>query len=326
MTNTRDTEPDRLPDPSDIAAAANILCGGGLVAFPTETVYGLGADARDGTAVAGIYALKNRPAFNPLIVHVPDREAAAELVRFPAQADALADAFWPGPFTLVLPARSDNGISSLVTAGLDTLAVRVPSHPSARALLTVAACPVAGPSANRSGRISPTRADHVRAEFGADAPLVLDGGASADGLESTIVDLSGDVPALLRPGTVARDAIEAVLGEPLSDLGEMMAGAPTAPGQLASHYAPAASIRLDVAIAQDDEGFLGFGPEMPTHNGPSFNLSVAGDLREAAANLFDALRTLDASGVPMIAVMPIPAQGVGEAINDRLRRAAAPRT
>lgn len=309
-----------------LAEGVRLLRTGHLVGFPTETVYGLGADARDGAAVARIYETKGRPSFNPLIVHVSDRGAAERLAMFCRDACVLADAFWPGPLTLVLPARPDNGISSLVSAGLETLAIRVPAHPMARDLLEACECPVAAPSANRSGRISPTRASHVRDELGDAVPLILDGGASAGGLESTIVDVSGDEAVLLRSGTISRSELEAVLGTSLSSVTVDPDAQPVAPGQLASHYAPAATVRLDATSTRSGEALLGFGAPLPAVDGPSINLSTSGDLREAAACLFDALRELDATGVKTIAVMPIPDSGIGEAINDRLRRAAAPRS
>lgn len=313
------------PDDPVLVGAAAALRDGALVAFPTETVYGLGADARNGLAVARIFETKGRPSFNPLIVHVMDREMAGQYVTMTREAMVLADTFWPGPLTLVLPAREGNGTSSLVSAGLDTLAVRVPAHPVAQALLRAADCPIAAPSANRSGRISPTRAEHVRAEFGDTVPIILDGGASDVGLESTIVDLSGSEPFLLRPGGISKEALEAALGEELVAPERLVSEIPTAPGQLASHYAPAASVRLNAGAVDVGEGLLGFGSKLPDTSGPVVNLSAHGDLREAAANLFDGLRMLDAAGVSCIAVMPIPLAGIGVAINDRLQRAAAPR-
>jgi L-threonylcarbamoyladenylate synthase len=305
------------PDSAGLARAAALLTGGGLVAFPTETVYGLGADARDGAAVAQIYAAKDRPAFNPLIVHVADRQAAERYVIWSDTADQLATAFWPGPLTLVLPLRAGHGISSLVTAGLDTLAIRVPAHPTARDLLRAFGGPLAAPSANPSGRISPTTAAHVLAGLTGRIAAVLDAGACPVGLESTIVSLAGDTPTLLRPGGLAAEIIESVLGHPLH---RPAATTPiSAPGQLASHYAPTAPVRLNAKTARADEALLGFGPMPCTQN-----LSPTGDLAEAAANLFDHLHQLDAMNRP-IAVAPIPDHGLGTAINDRLRRAAAPR-
>ncbi len=306
-----------------IARAAEAVRAGRLVAFPTETVYGLGADATNARAVAEVFAAKGRQRFNPLIVHVESQEAAERLAVFNEKARQLAAAFWPGPLTLVLERRPGAPIADLVTAGLDTLAVRAPDHPIARALLKAAGTPIAAPSANRSGHVSPTRAGHVLADLGDVPAMILDGGPTAHGLESTVLDVTGPSVVLLRPGAVTADAIEAVLGEPLlrsrSDDRR-----PRSPGQLASHYAPATPLRLDAASAQPGEALLAFGTA-PAHDGPEINLSPTGDLFEAAANLFAALRTLDASGASGIAVMPIPDTGLGEAINDRLRRAAAPR-
>lgn len=303
-------------DPAGLAQAADLLRQGQLVAFPTETVYGLGGDARNGEAVAGIYAAKGRPSFNPLIAHVASVEAAQRYVEWSDQAARLADAFWPGPLTLVLPLRAGNGVSSLVTAGLDTLAVRVPAHPTARALLDAVDGPVAAPSANPSGRISPTTADHVRAGLDGRIAAILDDGPCGVGLESTIVGLAG-TPTLLRPGGIALDRIEAALGEKLHL--HHSTDQLTAPGQLQSHYAPESSVRLNAQSRQGDEVLLGFGPV-----DCDVNLSADGNLTEAAANLFACLHQLDHSGRP-IAVSPIPDQGLGMAINDRLHRAAAPR-
>ncbi len=301
-----------VSDPSGLNAAADILGSGGLVAFPTETVYGLGADARDGEAVARIYAAKGRPAFNPLIVHVADVAAAQRYGLFDVATRKVADAFWPGPLSLVVPLAPDHGLSPLVTAGLDTVALRVPAHPLAHALLTRFDGPVAAPSANPSGRISPTTAGHVMAGLSGRIDAVLDGGACSVGLESTII--GGTPLALLRPGGVAQEDIEAITG-PLAVASEQI----TAPGQLASHYAPNAALRLNADHAEPGEVLLGFGP-MPC----DLNLSDRGDLVEAAANLFGQLHALDARGAP-IAVAPIPNTGLGRAINDRLQRAAAPR-
>ena len=309
-------KPDVLaPDEAGISRAAAHLRAGRLVAFPTETVYGLGADARNGAAVADIYAAKGRPSFNPLIVHLPDVAAARAIAQWSDAAELLAQAFWPGPLSLVLPLASGHGLSTLVTAGLDTVALRVPAHPAATRLLRAAGTPVAAPSANPSGRISPTTAAHVLDGLGTKIAAVLDDGPCTVGLESTIVGVSG-APTLLRPGGLAAEDIEAVLGHRLA---QPVAGKISAPGQISSHYAPQATVRLDAAQAQDGEVLLGFGP-MPC----DINLSEAGDLRAAAANLFDALHRLDALGRP-IAVAPVPQHGLGIAINDRLRRAAAPR-
>ena len=310
----------RIAATSDgIAEAADLLRAGALVAIPTETVYGLAADARNDRAVAAIYAAKNRPAFNPLIVHLPDLAAVARLAVLTPEAERLAAAFWPGPLTLVLPLRPDAGLSPLVTAGLDTVAIRLPAHPVARALLTQAGIPVAAPSANPSGRVSPTRAEHVLAGLSGRIAAVLDGGPCAVGVESTILALDGP-PALLRPGGVAVEAIEAALGAPLLMPGDP--STPKAPGQLASHYAPEARVRLNATQAREGEVMVGFGP-IAGH----LTLSASGNLLEAAANLFHFLREADALAGPggAIAFAPVPETGLGRAINDRLRRAAAPR-
>ncbi len=312
-------------DDDSIARAGRLIVQGALVAFPTETVYGLGADATNDGAVAAIFEAKGRPRFNPLIVHLPDRESADRHVRFTDDADKLARAFWPGGLTLVLPRRPDCILSLLVSAGLDTVALRVPAHPVAHRLLLAAGRPIAAPSANASGRISPTRAEHVLQSLGQASALklILDGGACAMGLESSVVGFPAAGPTLLRPGAIAREAIEAVLGCKLIEAVPLSGEAGRAsPGQLESHYAPDVAIRLNALEARAGESLLGFGPLMP--DVPGLNLSTAGDLREAAAQLFSMLRELDAMGKP-IAVMPIPETGLGEAINDRLRRAAAPR-
>ncbi len=298
-------------------AAADILRSGDLVAFPTETVYGLGGDARNDMAVARIFEAKGRPRFNPLIVHVNSAQAAQEFVEWPVEADILAQAFWPGPLTLVLPLKPDAGLSPLVTADLPTLAIRVPAHPVAGSLLTAFDGPVAAPSANPSGRISPTSAAHVASGLAGRIAAILDGGSCAVGLESTILGLDG-TPTLLRPGGLPSEAIEAALHRPLA---VHSSGDPlSAPGQLASHYAPNARVRLKAADRRPGEVLLGFGAVES-----DLNLSPAGDLTEAAANLFHHLHALDAGGHGTIAVSPIPDQGLGRAINDRLRRAAAPR-
>ena len=309
--------------PGAIAGAARILRGGGLVAFPTETVYGLGADATDDRAVARVFEAKRRPQFNPLIVHVAGTEEARRLVAWNDRAEALAEKFWPGPLSLVLPRRDACPVSALAAAGLPTLAVRVPRGATARALLARTGRPVAAPSANPAGAASPTRARHVADALGDAVDLVLDGGACAVGIESTVVDLSGPSPALLRPGGAAAEEVEAAIGP----LGEPAAGAaPRSPGQLASHYAPALPLRIDPGGAGPGEALLSFGPRTPGGAAVERNLSPAGDLREAAANLFDALHSLDRSGCAGIAAMPVPETGLGRAIMDRLRRAAAPRT
>lgn len=301
----------------DLDQAATLLLAGQLVAFPTETVYGLGADARQGQAVAAVYEAKGRPSFNPLIAHLPSIDAAQRYVQWSAQAQTLADAFWPGPLTLVLPLRQDHGISPLVTAGLDTLAVRIPAHPTAHKLLALVDGPVAAPSANPSGRISPTTAAHVSAGLNGRIAAIVDDGACGVGLESTIVGLATLQPILLRPGGLAAEEIEAVLGHPLMQRDAH--DALTAPGQLLSHYAPNEQVRLNAMQAKAGELMLGFGAMAC-----ELNLSEAGDLAEAAANLFGHLHQLDALNKP-IAVAPVPTHGLGVAINDRLHRAAAPR-
>jgi len=308
-------------DAQAIEAAAACLAAGGLVAFPTETVYGLGADARHGEAVARLYAAKGRPSFNPLIAHVADAEVARRLARFDAAAEKLAAAFWPGPLTLVLPKRPDCGVADLALAGLDSVAVRVPAHPIAHALLAAFNGPVVAPSANRSGHVSPTSAAHVLADLRGRIDMVIDAGPCTVGVESTIVACLGE-PTLLRPGGLPREQIERVLGCALA-ITPIADDAPLAPGMLSSHYAPKARLRLDAEAAGPDEALLAFGPA-PTA-GVTLNLSPRGDLIEAAANLFSHLRALDASGAQRIAVMKVPHEGLGEAINDRLARAAAPK-
>jgi L-threonylcarbamoyladenylate synthase len=307
-----------------IAEAARLILEGGLVAFPTETVYGLGGDATNERAVAAIFEAKGRPQFNPLISHVLDAGEARRLVRWNDTADRLAARFWPGPLTLVLPRAKDSPIALLATAGLDTVAVRAPAHPLAQALIRAVGRPLAGPSANRSGAVSPTRAEHVAESLGDRVKMVLDGGPCAVGLESTVLDLTTAVPTLLRPGGATREAIEAVIGPiALSDAIPSGESARKSPGQLASHYAPARPVRLGATTAAREEGLLAFGPDVPAGAVVTLNLSPSGDLAEAAANLFAMLRALDRPGVGRIAVMPIPQTGLGLAINDRLRRAAA---
>lgn len=312
-------------DAAAIARAAALLAHGGLVAFPTETVYGLGADAGNGEAVARLYAAKGRPAFNPLIAHVADAGTARHTGVFTSAAEKLAAVFWPGPLTLVLARQPNCRIADLALAGLDTVAVRVPAHPVARALLAAFGGPIVAPSANRSGHVSPTSATHVLADLRGRIDIIIDGGPCTVGVESTIVSCV-DEPVLLRPGGVPRDAIERVLGSALAiwPVADEANDAPAAPGMLASHYAPKASLRLDAEGARPDEALLAFGPA-PQSSGPMLNLSPRGDLIEAAANLFSHLRALDASGARRIAVMKVPREGLGEAINDRLVRAAAPR-
>jgi L-threonylcarbamoyladenylate synthase len=309
-------------DAAHIARAADILRSGGLVAFPTETVYGLGADATNDRAVAAIFEAKGRPRFNPLIVHVKDAEHAATLVKFNPKAEQLAQAFWPGPLTLVLPRQPDSPLSLLVSAGLDTVAVRVPAHAVAQDLLAASAVPIAAPSANRSGHLSSTTAAHVAADLAGRVAMVLDTGPTPQGIESTVIGFENERPVLLRPGAIARQEIERVAG-PLGR--PQTAGRIASPGQLVSHYAPHTPLRLNAQTSEAEEALLAFGPEAPKGAHITRNLSPSGSLTEAAANLFAMLRELDASGARRIAVMPIPEHGLGEAINDRLRRAAAPR-
>lgn len=303
-----------LPDPAGIAAAADVLRAGGLVAVPTETVYGLAARADDGAAVAGIYAAKGRPSFNPLIVHVADVHQAETLALFSPLARTLAAKFWPGPLTLVLPRRANAPVASLVTAGLDTIALRCPAHQVMQALVRSVG-PLAAPSANASGRISPTRAAHVLDSLD-DVP-VINAGPCAAGVESTIVAVDVDGWRLLRPGAVVVEAISKVAGEPLAAETQPVV---QAPGMLVSHYAPQQPLRLEAETARADEFHIGFGPVAG-----DATLSAGGDLTEAAARLFDQLHVAQASGRAGIAVAPVPNQGLGLAINDRLARAAAPR-
>lgn len=295
--------------------AALLIRAGEPVAVPTETVYGLAADATDSNAVAAIYSAKGRPSFNPLIVHVSDMAMAERLALFSPSARLLADRFWPGPLTLVLPVRETSGLSPLVTAGLPTVALRLPAHPAMRALIRAAGCPLAAPSANRSGSISPTRAEHVLASLGGKIRLILDEGPTSEGLESTIAAPEAGKVRLLRPGPVTVAMLEDAAGLPVV---AAEGGKIEAPGQLESHYAPSKPVRLNVLRAETEDYLIGFGL-MPCH----INLSAEADLTEAAANLFAALHIADASAAPRIAVAPIPSEGVGAAINDRLRRAAA---
>jgi L-threonylcarbamoyladenylate synthase len=310
-----------------IAEAARLIRDGRLVAFPTETVYGLGANAMNDVACAAIFAAKGRPRFNPLIVHVDDADAAAGHVIFTPAAERLARAFWPGPLTLVLPRRPGCRLSLLVSAGLDTAAVRSPAHPVARALLAQAGMPIAAPSANRSGAVSPTTAEHVSASLGDGVAFILDAGPCAVGIESTVIDLStAERPILLRPGAVTHAQIEGVLGQSVARTVVIADGDVTglaSPGLLARHYAPGRPMRLEACEQRPGEALLAFGPDAPS--GPGIlNLSPGGDLAEAAANLFRMLRALDQPAYGAIAVMPIPNDGLGEAINDRLTRAATP--
>lgn len=313
MTDQTVVRPAKL---EAIAEAGRLLRVGQLVAFPTETVYGVGADATNDHAVAAVFAAKNRPRFNPLIVHVSGVEAAEAIAVFNERAMALARACWPGPLTLVLPRRPDSGLSLLVSAGLDSVAVRAPDHPVAQALLDAAGRPVAAPSANASGRVSPTTATHVAESLGGRIAMILDGGPCRVGLESTVVDLTADTPALLRPGGLPAETIEAIVG-PLDPPG---AGPARSPGMQSRHYAPRLPLRLNAASPWPGEALLGFGPAAAR---ATLNLSASGNLEEAAANLFAMLRELDKSGRAGLAVSPIPDTGLGRAINDRLRRAAA---
>jgi L-threonylcarbamoyladenylate synthase len=317
--------------PQDVAEAARLLRAGELVAFPTETVYGLGADARNGRAVAAVFEAKGRPHFNPLICHFPDAESAFAEVITDDRARALAAAFWPGPLTLVLPRRPECRIDLLAGAGLDTLAVRVPAHPLALELLRVAAIPVAGPSANRSGAVSPTTAEHVLEGLTGRIAAVLDGGACDVGVESTVLDLAMGGAALLRPGGVPVETIEAVIGKvsrPLPISAAEKTRTLRSPGMMLSHYAPSLPVRLGAVDVAAHEALLAFGPPLPGAR-LVWQLSEGRDLREAAARLFAGLRWLDAEGAKLgltrIAAMPIPEAGLGAAINDRLARAAAPR-
>jgi L-threonylcarbamoyladenylate synthase len=303
-----------LVDESGLAQTAEILRSGGLVALPTETVYGLAGRADSEAAVAAIYRAKGRPDFNPLIVHVASLAQAERLALFDDRAALLAERFWPGPLTLVLPLRKDASIAPAVTAGLATIAIRMPAHPLLRAVRGRLGLPLAAPSANRSGGVSPTSAEHVQVSFGAAAPPILDGGASENGLESTIVALRPGGWQLLRPGPIPESAVAALLGDAMP----VEAGRIEAPGQLARHYAPGKPVRLDADAAQAGEFLIGFGPVAG-----DCSLSPAGDLAEAAARLYRCLHEAAASKWPRIAVAPVPSEGIGAAINDRLRRAAA---
>ena len=308
-------------DPSidEIATAAGILRRGGLVAFPTETVYGLGADATNPAAVARIFQAKGRPAANPLIVHIPDLGAAEPLADFNPTARRLATAYWPGPLTLIVPRAAKSGLAPAVSAGLVTVAIRAPAHPVARRLLAAVRRPLAAPSANRSGQVSPTTAAHVRAGLGASVDLVLDGGPCRLGLESTVLDLTGDSPAILRPGALTAESLAEVLGPLAPPTAATLA---KSPGTRHRHYAPRAKLRLNATAPGAGEAFLAFGPAAVPTATDVLNLSPAGDLAEAAANLYRMLLALDATGRDAIAVAPIPDHGLGVAINDRVRRAA----
>lgn len=305
-----------------ISRAGELIRSGELVAFPTETVYGLGADATNGEAVARIFAAKGRPRFNPLIVHVASLAVCERLAVLDAHARTLAQRFWPGPLTLVLPKRAGAGLSELVTAGLDTVAIRIPAHPVAQALLAAANRPIAAPSANRSGHVSPTLALHVDTDLGDGVAMILDGGATTHGLESTVAMVTAAEIILLRPGSITPAELETATGLPVTRAVEG-GDVPLSPGQLASHYAPRARVVLNATRPEPGAALLAFGPTVLEHDAEMINLSPKGDLIEAAANLFAAMRALDATGAATIAVMPIPTHGLGEAINDRLQRAAA---
>lgn len=312
--------PVRKADTAAVREAARLLRAGKLVAFPTETVYGLGADATNDHAVADIFAAKERPRFNPLIVHVANLAHAQEYSEFHAGALRLAKVFWPGALTLVLARRAGCALSQLVSAGLDTVALRAPAHSIAQELLAKSGLPIAAPSANASGRISATTAEHVRASLGDKVELILDAGPTALGLESTVIGFDEEKPVLLRLGAISRREIEEVVGrvEDSANTGVR------SPGQLASHYAPRALVRLNATSVRENEALLAFGRRVLEGARVTVNLSENGDVREAAVNLFAHLHTLDVTGLP-IAVMPIPLDGLGEAINDRLLRAAAKR-
>ena len=311
-------------DCAAIARAAELIRAGELVAFPTETVYGLGGDATNARAVARIFEAKGRPQFNPLISHVTGASDARRLVQWNTVADKLAAKFWPGSLTLVLPRMAGSSIALLATAGLDTAAIRAPAHPMALELIRASGVPIAAPSANRSGAVSPTRAEHVAESLGDKVAMILDGGPCTVGVESTVLDLTTQPPTLLRPGGATREAIEAVIGPvALSDAVPSGDAARKSPGQLRSHYAPGRPVRLDATSVAADEGLLAFGPRPLAGARKTLNLSVTGDLGEAAANLFADLRALDRPDIVRIAVMPVPHTGLGLAINDRLRRAAA---
>lgn len=309
------------PTPDSIARAANVLTSGGLLGLPTETVYGLGANALDGVAVARIFEAKGRPAFNPLIVHVADASAAENYAEFSDEARMLAAVLWPGPLTMILPRKADCGISDLVTAGLNSIAIRVPAHKVARDILKAAGVPVAAPSANISGTLSPTTPQHVADGLGDKVDLIIGGGAAEFGLESTVIDMTGDMPVILRPGAVTPDDVARVLDvTPQIDDGDK-GDAPKSPGQLLRHYAPRTKVRLGVLQPEAGEGYLAFGPCLIKGDHVK-NLSEKSDLFEAAANLFNYLHIMDKGGFTGIAVAPIPDEGLGLAINNRLKRAA----
>ncbi|MEM9356723.1 MAG: L-threonylcarbamoyladenylate synthase [Pseudomonadota bacterium] len=307
-----------------IAKAAEIIRAGQLVALPTETVYGLGADATNPEAVAKIFTAKGRPSFNPLIVHVASLELAGTLAEVTPLAERLAANFWPGPLTLILPRDEQRRIPDITVAGLDTIAIRIPNHPIALELLIKAEVPIAAPSANRSGHVSATTAAHVADDFGASVSLILDAGPTVHGVESTVIDATGSVPVILRPGAITAEALTDVIGAQ-PETRSSHAASPTSPGQLESHYAPNCRVRLNATDVRPNEHYLAFGPAVPDGIEPLANLSPCGDLVEAATNLFAILRHIDQPGIDTVAIAPIPNTGIGVAINDRLRRAAAPR-
>jgi L-threonylcarbamoyladenylate synthase len=320
------TDPEPTPASDEaVAEAARLLQSGGLVAFPTETVYGLGADATNSLAVAGIFKAKGRPDFNPLICHVPDLAAAEKLGIFDDTARRFADAFWPGALTLVVRKQPDCPVASEVSAGLETIAIRVPNHALAQALLKKVQRPLAAPSANRSGAVSPTTADHVIESLGAKVDLVLDGGRCEVGLESTVLAVDETPPVLLRPGGVTLTMLREVSADVIQAEAEQPKSLKS-PGMLESHYAPGLPVRLNAETPLPGEAWLAFGPDATTDGSTSHNLSASGDLEEAASNLFSFLRRMDQAEYSAIAVAPIPDEGIGRAINDRLKRAAAPRS
>ena len=310
------------PSKETFELATKKLRAGNIVSFPTETVYGLGADAKNNDAVAKIFAAKNRPNFNPLIVHLSGANKASLYVKMCPLAQKLADNFWPGPFTMVLPLNEKSGLSDLITAGLNTVAIRVPKNDIAQKLLHIFNGPIAAPSANKSGHVSPTTAAHVESEFGAELEMIIDGGSCEKGIESTIVQVENNSIILLRPGNVTAEDIKKATGHTVQIINQPTDN-PIAPGQLKSHYAPNAQLRLNVTEPRTEEVYLAFGHT--SHRGKSLNLSPSGDLTEAASNLFSMMRELDSNNVGIIAVAPIPNTGLGIAINDRLARAAAPR-
>ena len=310
-----------IVDRGSVCKAADIVRSGGLVAFPTETVYGLGADANNDEAVAALFAVKERPSFNPLIVHIPRRTSLGDVANCDARSLSLADRFWPGPLTMVLPRSVDSKVSWLATAGLDTVAVRMPDHPVALELISKVNGPVVAPSANMSGSVSPTTAGHVQESLKWGVEMIIDGGPCRIGIESTIINLVDNVPCLLRPGGISREVLEEEIGA--IELNKINGLSPLAPGMLESHYAPSRPIRINVTEVMPGEALLAFGPSQLATDGESLNLSLSGDLEEAASNLFSMLRQLDQAEFVAVAVMTIPELGIGRAINDRLRRAAA---